>query len=402
VNELAALGLILLLALVAGHLVKVLRIPEVTGYLLAGVLLGPAGANLISHDALQSLHVFSEVALGLILFAIGSAFELRRFRQIGRQLVILTAVESLLAATLVTIGLLLVGQPVVVALLLGVIAMETAAASTLMVMRECNADGPLTETLRGVIGLNNVLCLLGFLALSAGIDLHRQASAIGLGWQSVYLSLYPLVWQLTGSAALGFVVGVLLAAWAVKVTEHGEMLILLVGAILLAVGLAQLLELSPLLTTLAVGATMVNLSGESRRLFEALGQTDPPLYAIFFVIAGADLNLGLLPSIGVIGGIYVAGRTAGKVFGTAIAGRRLASRPLVRRYLGYAMLSQAGLAIGLLLTINRRFPDLAHVITTVVLAAVTVFELIGPISARYALVRAGEARAQPPVSGLID
>jgi Kef-type K+ transport system membrane component KefB len=310
--------------------------------------------------------------------------------------------ESLLAATFVTGGLLAVGQPLIVALLLGVIAMETAAASTLMVMRECNAAGPLSETLSGIIALNNIFCLTGFLFVAAGFDLHRQAAAAGMGWEGLYRTLYPLLWQIVGSAALGFLVGVLLAVWASQVGEHGEMLILLVGAILLTVGAAQVLELSPLIATLSVGATMVNLSGESRRVFDALAQTDPPLYAIFFVIAGADLNVGLLPSLGVVGLIYVLGRAAGKLFGTLVATRRTAAEPQVRRYLGYAMLSQAGLAVGLLLAVNRRFPELAPLITTVVLAAVTIFELVGPIGARYALVRAGEARPQPPVTGLID
>lgn len=402
VNSLAALGVILLLALLAGHVVKFLRVPEVTGYILAGVLLGPTGANLITHEALGSLEVFSEVALGLILFAIGSVFELERFRRIGRRVALLTGIESLLAAVFVAGGALLAGQSLVVALLLGVIAMETAAASTLMVMRECNAEGPLTETLSGLIALNNIFCLTGFLALSAGLDLHRSVSADGLGWDALYRSIYPLLWQLSGSVALGFLLGLLLAAWGARVTEQGEMLILLVGALLLAVGMAQLLELSPLLATLAVGASMVNLSSESRRLFEALGHTDPPLYAIFFVIAGADLNVGLLPSLGALGAVYVLGRASGKLLGAVVAARRTAPEPTVRRYLGYAMLSQAGLAVGLLLAVNRRFPDVAPVVTTVVLAGVTIFELIGPLGARFAIVRAGESRPQTPVTGLLD
>lgn len=249
VNELASLGVILLVALLAGHVVKFLGVPEVTGYILAGVLLGPAGAALVSHEALESLKVFSEVALGLILFSIGSVFELAQFRRVGRGVALLTAVESLLTATMVGLGLLAVGQPLTVALLLGVIAMETAAASTLMVMRECNSDGPLTQTLAGVIALNNIVCLTGFLVVAAGLDLVRQGAVAGVDWTVLYRTLYPLAWQLVGSAALGFVVGVLLAVWASKVIEHGA-----------------------------------------------------PLYAIFFVIAGADLNLSLLPSIGLIGG----------------------------------------------------------------------------------------------------
>lgn len=204
--------------------------------------------------------------------------------------------------------------------------------------------------------------------------------------------MFPLLWQIVGSAALGYLVGLLLAMWASQVHEHGEILILLAGSVLLAVGVATMLGLSPLGSSLAVGATMVNLSARSKRLFEVLSRTDPPLYAIFFVIAGADLNLALLPALGVLGVIYAAGRAVGKFIGARWASRRFGMEPVVQKMLGASMLSQAGLAIGLVLVTNERFPQFAPTVTTVVLAAVTIFELIGPVSARVALVRSGEAK----------
>lgn len=394
-TELISLGLILLVALLAGHLVKLVRVPEVTGYLLAGVVLGPSVFDLISHESLQRLAVFSEVALGLILFSIGSVFDFTRLRVSGRRLLTLTLVEALLAAALVTGGTLAVGQSWQVALLLGTIAMETAAASTLMVIRESNTAGPLTDTLTGIIAINNVLALIAFALVGVALDLHRGALSTGLTVEVLYHSVFPLIWQLAGSVALGFLVGLLLTVWAGHVVEHGEMLILLAGCILLTVGAAGYLGLSPLVASLAVGGTMVNLSDRSRRLFSALGRTDPPLYAIFFVIAGADLNLALLPSLGLLGVVYVVGRAAGKVLGTRYAAARLGTEPEVRRYLGPAMLAQAGLAIGLLLAISDRYPDLAPTITTVVLAGVAIFELVGPVSARIAFVRSGEVGREP-------
>lgn len=394
-TELTSLGVILLLALLAGHLVKFLRVPEVTGYILAGVALGPSGLDAISHESLASLQVFSEVALGLILFSIGGVFERARFRRFGGPVARLTLVESLLAATLVGGGALAAGQPWPVALLLGVIAIETAAASTLMVIRECDAAGPLTDTLTAVIALNNVFCLVCFTLVASTLDLHREAAAGGVTLASAYRSFFPLVWQVLGSLALGYLVGLLLTAWASRITEHGETLILLAGCVLLTVGVAGGLGLSPLVASLAVGATMVNLSGRSRGLFTALSHTDPPLYAIFFVIAGADLDLALLPALGPVGAIYVLGRAAGKFAGVRLALRRVPAPEPVRRFLAPAMLSQAGLAIGLVLVIDRRFPDLAPAVSTVVLAAVTIFELVGPLSARFALTRSGEAGAQP-------
>jgi Kef-type K+ transport system membrane component KefB len=276
-------------------------VPEVTGYLVAGMLVGPSVLGWVSHDNLQALHVFSEVGLGLILFSIGGVFEFSRIRRIGRRVLALTLAESLLAALLVGGGMLAVGQPWPVALLLGAIAVETGAASTLMVIRENNAAGPFTEALTGVIGLNNILALVTFSLAAAALDLGALASGAGLTGGGVARALFPLVWQLVGSAALGFLVGLLLAAWASQVVESGETLILLVGTVLLTVGVSTALDLSPLVASLAVGTTMANLSTKSRRLFDALSRTDPPLYVIFFVLAGADLNLALLPSLGLLG-----------------------------------------------------------------------------------------------------
>jgi Kef-type K+ transport system membrane component KefB len=169
------------------------------------------------------------------------------------------------------------------------------------------------------------------------------------------------------------------------------MLILLAGSLLFCVGVAHTLDLSSMVASLAVGATMVNLSGRSRSLFRALSSTDPPFYAIFFVIAGADLDLSLLPEIGLLGLGYVFARLTGKVIGARIGARRAQLEPPVRRYLGYTLTAQAGLAVGLMVVAQRRFPEYSDTITTIVLSAVTIFEMIGPISARFAIVRAGES-----------
>ena len=389
-DELTSLGLILLLALLAGHLVKVVRIPEVTGYILAGVALGPSLLGWVSAENLQALQVLSEVALGLILFSIGSVFEFSLFRRLGRQFLNLTLVESALAAVLVTTGVLLLGQPWQVALLLGVIAIATAPASTLMVIRECNSSGPLTDNLLGIIAVNNLFCITAYAVAAAVIDL-----ASGIGGRSIfdalYLAAYPLVWQLFGSAAWGYLVGMLLAGWSTQVRETGEMLILLAGSILLCVGVARLLDLSPLVASLAVGATMVNLSRRSHRLFDTLSGTDPPFYAIFFVLAGADLDLALVPAMGVVGLVYVGGRSLGKFAGAVAGARWLQLEPTVQRFLGFGLLAQAGLAVGLTLQIEGRYEAYAPSVSTVVLASVAIFEMFGPISTRFALMRAGEA-----------
>ncbi len=393
-NELSSLGLILLFALLAGHIVKFIHIPEVTGYILAGVMVGPSVLGWISHENLAALSVFSEVALGLILFSIGAVFALDRVRTVGPAILRVTLTESALAGSLVSVAMLAFGQRWEVAVLLGTISMATAPASTLMVLRERNASGPLTDTVTGVIGINNIICLAAFMLVATLIDLSSLAGGDGNIWATLYRSIYPLVWQLVGSVALGFLVGVMLASWAPNVHEHGEMLILLTGSVLLCVGAAIVLDLSTLVSSLAVGATLTNLSASTRRAFSALARSDPPFYAIFFVLAGAELDVSLVASLGILGIVYVVARASGKIVGATVGARRSGFSEQVQRFLGLTLMSQAGLAIGLTLSVDRRYPEFAAAVTTVILAAVTISEVIGPIATRIAVDRSGESR--PP------
>jgi Kef-type K+ transport system membrane component KefB len=390
-NELTSIGVILLLALMAGHLVKVLRIPEVTGYILVGVALGPSMLGWLSQENLLALGVLSEVALGLILFSVCAVFESSLFRRIGRQVLFVTLFESAAAGLLVTGGSLALGQPWPIALLLGTIATATAPASTLMVIRECDSAGPLTDRLLGIIAVNNLLCVSVFGLVAAGVDLTSNIAGLTMT-DMLYRSVFWFVWQLVGSAALGYLAGLLLAGWAPYVIERGERLILLAGALLLCVGVSRALNLSALVTSLAVGATMVNLSDRSRHLFGALSHTDPPFYAIFFVIAGAELNVAQIPAMGALGLVYVIGRAAGKFGGARLAAWQLGLEPRVQKFLGFGIQAQAGLAVGLTLAVSSRYPQFAPVVSTVVLSSVAVFEMLGPASTRFALVRSGEAR----------
>lgn len=404
-NHLASIGVVLLLALLAGHLVRAIRVPEVTGYLLAGVVLGPSAIGWLSRTNLDAMGVLAEVALGLILFSVGSVFELSRFRRFGRQVLILTAAESALAFAAVFIGVMSVGQEWRVAMLLASVAIATAPASTLMVVRESDAAGPFTDSLLGIVAVNNLLCIVAYSLAAASIDLAAAMSGSGHVWASVYRLGYLLTWQLVGSVALGYLVGVLLAAWSAHVRESGEMLILLIGSVLLGVGAARWLELSPLIASLTIGATLVNLAAGSRRFFTALATTDPPFYAIFFVIAGAELDVALIPAMGGLGVMYLACRAGGKYIGVRVASRRLALDLRIQRFLGMSLWAQAGLAIGITLAINQRFPALAAVVSTVVLGAVAVSEMIGPVATRFALGRSGEvglADPAPPSETLLE
>jgi Kef-type K+ transport system membrane component KefB len=390
-NQLSSIALILLLSLLAGHLVKLLRIPEVTGYILAGIIVGPSVLGWINEQNLTSLSVFSEIALALILFSIGSIFEFRLFREIGRAVVRVTVFESLCVWVLVVVSTLAAGQRWQIALLLGVLAMETGAASTLMVLREYNASGPFSRTLTGVIAINNLICLGSFLLLTSVLQL---TGSLGVSNSSAYETIYLILWQLLGSVALGYLVGLLLSAWATRVVEHGETLILLIGCLLLCAGLSIVLNLSTLVVSITLGATVANLSANTGRLAQVQSRTDPPFYAVFFVIAGAHLQLGLLKSLGVVGIAYILARAIGKLTGSYF-GTRFAKLPAeYHSRMGFALLAHAGLAIGLVLSLAHRHPELGSELSTIVLGAILVYEILGPVSVRNVLLRSGESQAR--------
>jgi Kef-type K+ transport system membrane component KefB len=392
VNEILSLGLILIAALMAGHLAQRIHVPEVSGYLLVGVLIGPAGFDLISHSEVRTLSVLSEIALGLILFGIGATFEAKSFRELGPGVVRVTAWETVLAFTLVAGGLMLVGQAPPLALLLGVVAMETAPATTLMVLHEYRARGPLTDRLLALVALNNMVVLVAYGLVASALLFVYQS---GEPWPTLlYRAAHSLVWSTLGSIALGIVLGVIIDLWAKRARrEWAEGMILSMGIVLVAVGAARALGLSPLFATLALGATMANSSHHGDYLLRALGRADPPLYAAFFVLAGAELRLDSLGTLGLAGMIFVVLRVVGKVVGARRGLRGQDVSEPVRAHLGFCLISSSSLAIGLTLQVRATFPDLADMMTGVVLAAVLIFEIVGPILTRRALIHTGEARA---------
>ena len=395
-DELSSLGLILLMALLAGSLARALRIPEVTGFILAGVVVGPSLLGWVSSRNLETLHVMSQAALGMILFSVGSALDLSRYRHLGRRMVTIAAVEAAVTGALVSTCMWVAGIAWPAALLLGCIAMSTAPAATMMVLREQDSRGPLTDVIVAVVTLNKVVVLVTFsvvatvVAVAGGFGGSRSPMSV-IGY-----SAFGLIWELAGSIALGYLVGLLLAGWGSKLTEHGEAQILLIGSILFCIGASMTLDLSPLISSMTVGATVVNLSRTSQRLGIALSRFDPPIYAVFFVIAGAGIDIGRLTSLGLAGGAFVLGRGVGKVLGFRLGCHRTGLSPQVGVMLGCSMLALADLAVGLTVEVARRFPELRGSVSPIVLGAVALYETLGPLGTRFAIVRSGESRALDP------
>lgn len=392
-NEFLSVGLILIAALMAGHVAQLLRTPEVTGYLLVGVVIGPAAFDLISHENITTLSFISDVALGLILFNIGSIFEASNFRRVGPGVVRVTLWEGSLAFVLVCLVLVVSGLTWPLALLLAVVAMETAPATTLMVLNEYDAKGPMTDRLLALVALNNMYVLVMFGIVTAGLTLVESA---GQGWLPAgYRAVHGLLWTTAGSIALGSLVGLLMDFWAARAKESGEAMILSIGAVLIAVGASRWLGLSPLFATLALGATVANASDHGNRLLHALGGADPPLYAAFFVLAGAELQPSSVLGLGFVGAFYTGARTIGKIAGARIGLRGQDVPDVVRQQIGYCLVSSSSLAVGLTIQIRAAFPAYASTVTGIVLAAVVIFEVVGPLLTRRALIVTGEAKTIP-------
>jgi Kef-type K+ transport system membrane component KefB len=392
-NEILSVGLILIAALLAGHLAQLVRVPEVTGYLLVGVVIGPAALDLISHDNISTLGFLSDVALGLILFNIGSIFEASNFRRVGPGVVRVTLWEATLAFALVCPVMVMSGMSWPLALLLGVVAMETAPATTLMVLNEYDAQGPMTDRLLALVALNNMYVLVAFGLVTAGLTLVDPAGASWLS--SGYRAIHGLLWTTVGSMALGALLGLLMDFWATRAKESGEAMILSIGAVLIAVGASRWLGLSPLISTLALGATVANASRQGDHLLKALGRADPPLYAAFFVLAGAELMPSSVLGLGLVGVGYTVARAVGKIGGARIGLRGQDVPPLVRRHLGFCLVSSSSLAVGLTIQIRTAFPEYGATVTGIVLAAVVIFEIVGPLLTRRALLKTGEAKTMP-------
>jgi Kef-type K+ transport system membrane component KefB len=387
-------GLILVLALAGGHLVKFIRVPEVVGYFFIGLLLGPSFSQILSSEAVTTLEFFSEIALGLILFSIGAIFEFNNLRRVGKRtmLLILYVMAGTIFAVFIT--LLVINGKWQVALLLGVIAVEVSPIGTVLVMREINSEGELTDAVNNVLALNNVGCLIVFGLATSVVKLFDSTESTPLLATVLGREFLLLAWNIAGSIALGVVLGYVLAFWGKHVKEHGENLILVMGMILIVVGASHWLGLSSLIATMTLGAALINLERESRHLFNVLGKTDPPLYAIFFVLAGANLQLSSLLLIGASGVGYTLSRIAGKVAGAWYGAKKLGYPMVIRKYLGVTLVAHAGVAIGLALQVRSIFPKYADVIATVILGSVLINEVLGPLLTKIALSKAGETREE--------
>ncbi len=386
-NTLLLVGITMMAGLIMSRAAKLVKLPNVTAFLVAGLIIGPCVAGIISREQAESMGIISEAALGFIAYSIGGEFKLSYLKKIGKAPLTITFFQGMMTAVCVDAGLILFGVDVPLALLLVAIALATAPAATLMVVRQYKANGPVTQMLLPVVAMDDALGLMVF-SISAAVAQGMLGGAITVS----SMLLTPLI-EIVGSFALGAALGWLLAFGARFFASRGNKLALSIALVLAGVGLCDILNLSSLLVCMMIGAMMVNLSQQREVLMEQCDRFTPPLFLLFFVLSGADLDLSVLPSVGLIGIAYLLLRSIGKWGGTYLGAVCVKADKHIRHYLGLTLLPQAGVAIGMAALVSARFPTLAAQVNTIVLAGVLVFELIGPVITKIALTKAGEIPA---------
>ncbi len=411
----STVGLVLIFGFLGSRIARKIGLPSVTGYIFAGMAIGKSLLGWVVGEPDSTTALFldniSIAALGLIAFSIGSELHFSKLKQLGKEVVPIALSESLGALLLVSgsiafiawlfPGLLFTSASFVdvlpLALILGAISTATAPAATIAVINEYRARGPLTDTLIATVALDDGFCIMIFglvfpvaLAVAGGVD-----AGVGLTFSGIIL--VPLR-EILFSLGLGALVGLAISRLLRFIPGRGGHLIIIFGFILLLSGVAEYQHLSPLLTNMAFGFLLTNLSGKNSKISGALATIEPPLFVAFFTIAGIHLDLRLVAGVGILGALYFLSRIAGKSGGAALGAYIVKAPPLVRRYLGLGLLPQAGVAIGLVILVGdhpllktmridgRALPD---IITNCILATVALNELIGPLAAKLALRLAG-------------
>lgn len=414
------IGIALTLGLLSTRLMKLLKLPNVTGYLLVGIILGSAllGPYLTSFllpnqsevtNMFSELAWVSELALGFIAFSIGTSFKYSSIKIVGKKVIIITLCEALFAAILVIASLFLVyvfipDIPISVILTLGAIACATAPAATLMIIKQYKAKGPVVNTLLPVVAFDDAVALIAF-----SILFSISKSLNGGGSISVYdILVVPLI-EIFGSIAIGIILGFIIKLGTNIFKSRTNRLLLCITAILLGVGIAIFpfadygvdIHFSSLLICLSAGATFCNVFKESDYVLDRMEQFTPPIYMLFFIISGASLDFNLFSDEGGLGSIililssvYIVVRCLGKWLGAYTGSVISKAEPEVKKYLGFTLFPQAGVAIGLATLASQEFaediPEYASVLLAVILLATIVYEILGPVLSKIALTKAGD------------
>ena len=408
-TELLSLSIAMFAGLMMTRVMNRWHLPDVTAYLIAGLLIGPCfvgalgvpGLGFSSYEELDGLGLISDVALGFIAFSIGNEFRLSQLRETGKQALVVGILQAVVTTCCVDLALVIFHflRPDVLslpaAITLGAIAAATAPAATLMVVRQYKAKGPLTDLLLPIVALDDAVGLVLF-AVSFGI-----AKALGSGVVDVYTIVVNPILEILASLILGSIAGWGLTQLEKLFHSNTNRLAMTIGFVFLTVALAKLsiplgaakLGFSSLLVCMMLGSVFCNLCPLSEEIMTRSDKWTAPLLVLFFVLSGAELELGVFAHFSsvLIGVVYILARCFGKYFGARESSRLMKCGPKVVEYLGITLFPQAGVALGMCVTASQ-LPGDGTLIRNIVLFAVLVYELVGPVMTKWALTKAGDIR----------
>ena len=384
---LLSLSIILLAGFLMTRITKLLRLPNVSGYIIAGIIIGPYLLNLIPMRIINGMNFFSDIALAFIAFGVGRFFKKDTLRETGVGVILITVLEALLAGLFVFLAMYFGCKlDFSLSLLLGAIATATAPASTMMTINQYHARGKFVSILLQVVALDDVVCLLVFSAAAAVIN------AMTVGTVSAAGVILPLVYNI-GAIVLGAIFGFILA----KLLSHrsdDNRLILAVAMLLGLSGLCSIFDISPLLSCMIFGAVYMNVTLD-KELYKQINRFTPPIMSIFFVISGTNLDIGALGAFGIVGIVYFIIRIVGKYAGAYLGCLATKEEKRIRNYLGLALIPQAGVAIGLAYLGKRILPDdIGSLLMTIILSSSVLYELIGPGCAKLAIFKTCTLRGE--------
>lgn len=412
-EALLAIGIAMFAGLFLSRLTSKLNLPDVTSYLVAGLLVGPLclgrlgvpGLGLTTFEAVEELGLLNDVALGFIAFSIGSEFRVSSLRKIGRQATVVAIFQALVATLFVDVALLLLHLvlgdklPVSTCILLGAIATATAPAATLMVVNQYKARGPLTDMLLPVVALDDAVGLIVF-AVSNGI-----AKALVSGTISVVSVLVNPILEIILSVGLGMALGWIFSEVEIYFNSNSKRLSLAVAFVVLCTAISKLhfnlgevhIGFSSLLVTMMCATVFCNLCDFSEQIMYQVDRWTAPIYVLFFVLSGSELDLTVFADLAVvgIGVVYILTRSAGKITGSNISARLTRCPESVCKYLGITLLPQAGVALGMSVMVAAEFGAEGALVRNIVLFSVLVYELVGPTLTRIALTKAGDIKPKP-------
>lgn len=409
ISGLTLIGAATIIAFYVGRLARVARLPSLIGYMFVGVILGPSILHLFDEASMERLSFITEIALGFVAFSIGSELNMSTLKRLGGGIISIILAESFGAFIVVVLAVYALTRDLPLALIFGSMAPASAPAGTVAVIQECRAKGSLTTTLYAVVGFDDGLAIIifGFAAALAKTLLVTEASGAAEGILGALLSPAK---EIGLSFIVGGVAGLLFYHLVRRLQSARDILIVVFGVILICTGLSIRWHMSLILTNMVVGFVLANARHESllHRVTAPLLEVMPLLFVLFFCLAGAHLQLSALPALGAVGVVYVLGRSTGLIGGARIGAMFGHVEDKVKKYVGFGILSQAGVAIGLSLIVKHEFTQLdarynaphALAIGSSVLATITAtcifFEIIGPILTKIALKRAGEIPGVEP------